>query len=292
MDIIAIDDISTLDAIELFRDAEWFDTQKNALNGKVLCNLFYEPSTRTSASFYSAMSKQGGSVIPIDSVSYSSVTKGEDLEDTIRTVATYADIIVLRHPEVGSAKIAAEVSDVPVINAGDGNGEHPTQTLLDAYTIWKHYATPQDDSYRVFDALHITLMGDLKNGRTVHSLVKFLDRFPVYFHFVCPKEYMLPKDITDAMIGDWNHTEDLADHAEHTDVLYMTRVQKERGSDFEYGLTKENVELFKDDMIVMHPLPRNDELPKWFDDDPRAKYFEQMANGLVIRQSLLRTMLE
>jgi len=283
MHIISIDDISTEFASRIFHAAKNFkNNKKTDINKKhILYNLFYEPSTRTSSSFYAASTRLGGSVIQVDDVNYSSVVKGEDLEDTIMTAGCYANVIVLRHPETGAAERASIVSPVPVINAGDGNGEHPTQTLLDAFTIWEHFG--------FLSELNITMMGDLKNGRTVHSLVKFLSRFNnVKINLVAPERYQMPDEY---MCSNCVRFEGLEAVANETDVLYMTRVQQERGSDFHYELTEENVKLFKDNMIVMHPLPRNNELPKWFDSDPRAKYFTQMRNGMFVRMALLYSIL-
>lgn len=288
--ICSIDDVDVGTMAELFQAAKGFrDFPYNKREGghdKILFNLFYEASTRTSASFHAAMIKIGGDVIPVNNVQYSSVTKGEDLEDTIITAGCYADVIVLRHTETGAATQAAAVSSVPIINAGDGAGEHPTQTLLDAFTIWLHHG-------RIHGT--VALMGDLKNGRTVHSLVKLLSRLYVNFVFIAPDEYQMPGYLLDVLKEHkvlYHVCNDLNEVASEIDVLYMTRVQKERGSNFEYGLTRENVQMFKDDMIVMHPLPRNQELPKWFDTDPRAKYFEQMKNGMWIRMAILTKLLE
>ena len=227
------------------------------LKRKILSNLFYEPSTRTSYSFHAAMSKLGGDVISINDVTYSSVAKGENLEDTIITMGNYSDIIVLRSKFAGDAHKAAEVSTVPIINAGDGNGEHPTQTLLDLYTIWEKYKRTHN--------LTVTFIGDIQNGRTVKSLNKALEKFNA-LHF-----------------RDTYNTNNLP----KSDIYYFTRVQKERGSEGSYKMTKEMVSKFPDDCIVMHPFPRNEEIPRWFDTDPRAKYFKQMKNGLYIRMALL-----
>tara|TARA_R110000764_G_scaffold122969_1_gene210572 strand:- start:962 stop:1849 length:888 start_codon:yes stop_codon:yes gene_type:complete len=252
---------------------------------KILANLFYEPSTRTSSSFFSAMTRLGHTVLPINEVIYSSVTKGETLEDTIKTLSSYVDIIVLRHPSVGASKAAASVSSVPIINAGDGIGEHPTQTLLDLYTIWR--------KFKHINNLTVTLMGDLKNGRTVHSLVNVLrNLYDVNINLVSPDNLQLPYYLDNAA---WRNlprnipkstslTENIC---KTTDVLYMTRVQKERGSVGEYTLTKDHIDLFKKNMIVMHPFPRQNEIPTWFDTDRRAYYFKQIQNGLYVRMAIL-----
>ena len=249
---------------------------------KILANLFYEPSTRTSSSFFSAMTRLGHAVLPINEVVYSSVTKGETLEDTIRTLSSYVDIIVLRHPSVGAAKAAARVSSVPIINAGDGVGEHPTQTLLDLYTIWR--------KFRHINDLTITLMGDLKNGRTVHSLVSVLhDLYNVNINLVSPDNLQLPEYLDKGMPKSTLLTEDIC---KTTDVLYMTRVQQERGSVGEYRLTQAHVNFLKKTMIVMHPFPRQNEIPTWFDTDLRAYYFKQIQNGLYVRMAILSEILD
>ena len=258
----------------------FFDREKST---KILANLFYEPSTRTSSSFFAAMKKLGYDVLPINGVQYSSVTKGESLEDTVRTLGCYVDAIALRHPEVGSAQRAAQVSTVPIINAGDGTGEHPTQTLADLYTIWRKFGR--------LDNLTITMMGDLKNGRTIHSLLNILWLFNVRIQLVSP----------DNLIAPFQYAHGVNVYASgyltkfvtgQTDVLYMTRVQEERGSSGEYELTKGDVANFKENMIVLHPFPRNKEIPTWFDTDPRAYYFKQIKNGLYVRMAILSKILE
>lgn len=227
---------------------------------KILCNLFYEPSTRTSSSFASAMYKMGGNVISINDVNYSSVSKGENLEDTIRTMANYSNTIVLRSTTAGMAKIAANVSTVPIINAGDGNGEHPTQTLLDLYTIHKEFGRIED--------LTVTFVGDIENSRTIHSLNKALPN--------CGKHFI---DTFDKRI--WPSS----------DVYYLTRVQKERGSTGSYSMRQEHIQHMPKHAIVLHPFPRNEEIPAWFDADPRGRYFEQMYNGLIMRQAIIQDIL-
>ena len=238
-----------------------------------IATLFYEPSTRTSASFHSAATQLGYSVLPINEVTYSSVTKGETLEDTIKTIGSYVDLIVLRHGEKGASKRAASVSQVPIINAGDGIGEHPTQTLLDLYTIWKEKSR--------IDGLNITLMGDLKNGRTIHSLIKILRLFNVHINLISPSSLKLPNEYL-------KHS----DH-ESTQFLHIYfRVQKERGSKEEYKLSLSELNQLPKTALVLHPLPRRKELPIAFDNDPRAKYFQQIKNGLLVRKALLRQFLE
>jgi aspartate carbamoyltransferase len=264
------------------------------LKGKILANLFYEPSTRTSSSFTSAMERLGGSVIPINEVKYSSVSKGESLPDTVRTLECYADVIVLRHPEVGSAAIAAKAAHKPVINAGDGIGEHPTQALLDAFTIREEIGH--------LDGLTVTLLGDLKHGRTVHSLARLLSLYKVRLNYVAPDILRMPAELVDELKA--RHLEQ-AEYSTidkalpETDVLYVTRVQKERFADeatYEsvrgaYVIDPAIMRAAKKRMIVMHPLPRVGEIAPEFDDDPRAAYFRQMEYGLYIRMALLAMVL-
>ena len=254
-------------------------TDSILVNKHQIATLFYEPSTRTSASFHSAATQLGYSVLPINEVTYSSVTKGETLEDTIRTIGSYVDLIVLRHGEKGAAQRAADVSTVPIINAGDGNGEHPTQTLLDIYTIWK--------TFKKLDGLTITLIGDLKNGRTVHSLIKVLRHYEVKINLISPDSLKLPSEYYKNSDVEYSKIpQDL-----QTNILYVTRVQKERGSQEDYKLSLEEHTNLPKDTIVMHPLPRMKEIPTSFDNDSRAKYFEQIDNGLLVRKALLRELL-
>ena len=250
----------------------------NAGRGKILANLFYEPSTRTSSSFYAAMIRLGGHVIPINNVQYSSVAKGETLEDTIRTMHCYADVIVLRHPQAGAARRAAVVAAVPIINAGDGDGEHPTQALLDFYTIRKELGTVEN--------IHVLMMGDLLRGRTVKSLAKLLRKYHVRITWVSPDGLRIPPEY---VARGEIETADLAAVIPVADVLYVTRVQHERsgGGDWVYGVTPENMARAKQRLVLMHPLPRLAELPVELDDDPRAAYFRQMRHGLFMRMAIL-----
>jgi aspartate carbamoyltransferase len=249
------------------------------LKGKILANLFYEPSTRTSSSFTSAMERLGGSVIPINEVRYSSVAKGESLPDTVRTLECYADVIVLRHPETGSAALAAQYARKPIINAGDGIGEHPTQALLDSFTIRE----------------------DLKYGRTVHSLARLLSLYNVRLNYVSPEILRMPAEIIDELPRTMSQKEygTLEEILPETDVLYVTRVQKERFASEEeyesvkgsYVISPETMKIAKENMIVMHPLPRIGEISMEFDSDPRAAYFRQMEYGLYVRMALLAMVL-
>ncbi|HEY9088036.1 MAG TPA: aspartate carbamoyltransferase [Anaerolineaceae bacterium] len=264
------------------------------LKGKILASLFYEPSTRTSSSFTSAMERLGGSVIPINEVRYSSVSKGESLPDTIRTLECYADVIVIRHPEVGSAAVAAQYARKPIINAGDGVGEHPTQALLDIVTIHSELGN--------LEGLNVTMVGDLKYGRTVHSLARLLTLFGARLNYVSPEILRMPAEII-AEINEkgieqheYNHLEEVIGSS---DVLYVTRVQKERFEDQNQYETVRNAFIIdpemmrkaKDEMIVMHPLPRVGEITMEVDDDPRAAYFRQMEYGLYTRMALLAMVL-
>jgi len=265
------------------------------LKGHVLACLFYEPSTRTSSSFIAAMERLGGSVIPITSgVKFSSVSKGETLADTIRTLEQYSDAIVLRHPQIGSAQVAADYASVPVLNAGDGAGEHPTQALLDLFTI-------REELGRV-DGLKVAMVGDLRYGRTVQSLTKLLLNYDVSLRFVSPEILRLPLNTMNRVIDakmDVRETHDVADVIENADVLYVTRVQKERFSDLSqyeevknyYEITPELLKKAKEKMVVMHPLPRVGEIHFAVDSDPRAAYFRQVKNGMYIRMALLAAVL-
>jgi aspartate carbamoyltransferase len=264
------------------------------LKGKILANLFYEPSTRTSSSFTSAMERLGGSVIPINEVRYSSVAKGESLPDTVRTLECYADVIVLRHPEVGASAEAARYARKPIINAGDGIGEHPTQALLDLFTIVEELG-------RV-DGLTVTMLGDLKYGRTVHSLARLLSLYEIQLHYVSPEVLRMPAELVAELkakgVPQSEHTR-LEDVLSITDVLYVTRVQKERFESLEdyervkgaYVITPETLSDAKQEMIVMHPLPRVGEISMDVDQDPRAAYFRQMEYGLYVRMALLAMVL-
>ncbi len=268
----------------------------NLLKGKILANLFYEPSTRTSSSFTAAMERLGGSVIPINEVRYSSVMKGESLIDTVRTLECYADVIVLRHPETGSAEIAARAARKPIINAGDGIGEHPTQALLDLFTVFEELGVG------VVDGLTITMLGDLKYGRTVHSLARLLSLYNVKINYVSPDILRMPRELIEEIAAKGIPQAEYATLDQvlpETDVLYVTRVQKERFENPEeyervkdsYVITPEVMKAAKQDMIVMHPLPRVNEISVDFDDDPRAAYFRQMEYGLYVRMALLAMVL-
>ena len=264
------------------------------LKGKILANLFYEPSTRTFSSFAAAMERLGGSVLAINEVRYSSVAKGESLPDTIRTLECYADVIVIRHPEVGSAAIAASVAQKPVINAGDGIGEHPTQALLDAFTLHEELGS--------MEGLTVTMVGDLKFGRTVHSLSRLLSMYGAKFNYVAPDILRMPRELIaelEAQGIKQTEPKSLDDVIAESDVLYVTRVQRERFESEDvynsvkgaYTINKEVLSKAKKRMIVMHPLPRVNEISTDIDDDPRAAYFRQMEYGLYVRMALLAMVL-
>jgi aspartate carbamoyltransferase catalytic subunit len=264
------------------------------LKGKILATLFFEPSTRTRLSFETAMQRLGGGVISMGSVESSSVAKGETLVDTVRTVSQYADVIVIRHPRIGSAKEAADAVPIPVINAGDGAGQHPTQALLDIYTIHKELGTLKN--------LAVSMVGDLKNGRTVHALVELLSLFQARLYFVSPESLRMPEEITSSLKQkgiEVEETEDLLRAASHSDLIYMTRIQKERfGDRSEYEQVKgryiidgEFLKRLKKKITILHPLPRVDEISPEVDDNPGAAYFRQVRNGVFVRMALLSMVL-
>jgi aspartate carbamoyltransferase catalytic subunit len=263
------------------------------LRGKILATLFFEPSTRTRLSFEAAMNKLGGTTIGFAEPKVAAIKKGENLADTIRVVEKYADVLVLRHPLEGAAKLAAEFAKVPVINAGSGAEEHPTQALLDLYTILKEKGK--------IDGLNITLMGDLRYGRTVHSLAYALSLYKVKLFLVSPELLRMRREVTDAIKKKIQIVEKTAveEVLPETDVLYVTRIQEERFPDpAEFikvkGVYKIDVETLgdaKDDMIIMHPLPRVDEIDQKVDNTPHARYFQQVWNGIVTRMALLALIL-
>ncbi len=279
------------------------DIEKNpakyahACDGKVLATLFYEPSTRTRLSFESAMIHLGGQVLGFSSAASSSASKGESVSDTIRMISCYADICAMRHPKEGAPMVASAVSGIPVINAGDGGHQHPTQTLTDLMTIRSLKGR--------LDHITIGLCGDLKFGRTVHSLVKALVRYEnVRFVFISPEELRIPsyirEEVLDANGQDYKEVERLEDVIGELDLLYMTRVQQERFFNEEdyirlkdfYILNKEKMDLAKPDMLVLHPLPRVNEISVEVDNDPRAAYFKQVQYGVYVRMALILTLLE
>ena len=268
----------------------------NSCRGKIMGTLFYEPSTRTQMSFQTAMLRLGGTIIGFDNPQTSSVAKGENLKDTTKIVSGYSDVLVIRHPVPGAAKAAALTADCPVINAGDGGHLHPTQTLTDLLTLKCEKGT--------LSGLTIGLCGDLLNGRTVHSRCKAMSKYPDNrFIFISTKELAMPsyiKDVVRAHGCTFEETESLEDALPKLDMLYMTRIQRERFPSEEaylaqkdtYILTTKKMKLARPDMIVMHPLPRVDEIEVAVDDDPRAMYFKQARYGMYVRMSLILTMLQ
>ena len=272
------------------------DKYAHACAGKKLATCFYEPSTRTRLSFEAAMLNLGGSVLGFHSADSSSAAKGESVSDTIRVISCYADICAIRHPKEGAALVASQKSGIPVINAGDGGHQHPTQTLTDLLTIYNLKGH--------FDHLKIGLCGDLKFGRTVHSLINALIRYPdVEFVLVSPEELRVPSyirtDVLEANHIPYREMEKLEDAIGDLDILYMTRVQRERFFNEEdyvrmkdfYILDKEKMALAKEDMLVLHPLPRVNEIAVEVDDDPRAVYFKQAQYGVYVRMALILTLL-
>ncbi len=271
------------------------DKYAHACDRKILATLFYEPSTRTRLSFEAAMYRLGGHVLGFSSAASSSATKGETVSDTLRMVSCYADICAMRHPKEGAAFVASQKAGIPVINAGDGGHQHPTQTLTDLLTIHSLKGS--------FEGLTVGLCGDLKFGRTVHSLINALSRYEgVKFVLISPPELKVPEyiiDMLDSKGYDYKEVISLDEAIPDLDILYMTRVQKERFFNEEdylrmkdfYILNKEKMALAKDDMLVLHPLPRVNEIALEVDDDPRAAYFKQAQYGMYVRMAIILTLL-
>lgn len=294
--LVSIDDFSTDEILRILNLAEEFEKHptSNLLEGKVIATLFFEPSTRTRLSFESAISRLGGKILGFADASVSSVSKGETLNDTIRTVSNYCDLIVMRHPIEGSARFASEIAPVPIINAGDGANQHPSQTLLDMYSIRKTQGT--------LDNLNIFMVGDLKYGRTVHSLMMAMSRWNTTFNFISPEELKMPDEfklyLENLGLKYYEHT-DFTDIISRADIIYMTRVQRERFSDpIEYEKVK-NVYVLRNSMLkktkhnmkILHPLPRVNEIHPDVDSNSKAYYFEQALNGVYTRQAILCSLL-
>ncbi|MDD2962942.1 MAG: aspartate carbamoyltransferase [Bacteroidales bacterium] len=294
--LVSINDFTKAEQLQILDRAEEFEKNPNQriLQGKVVASLFFEPSTRTRLSFESAVNRLGGRVIGFSDANSSSTSKGESLKDTILTVSNYSDLIVMRHPIEGSARWASEVASVPIINAGDGANQHPTQCLLDLYTIRQTQGT--------LDNLNIAFVGDLKYGRTVHSLVMALTQFNTTFHLISPTELKLPSSvkmyIKDANLEYHQYTE-ITDAIPKIDILFMTRIQRERFSDpMEYERVK-NSYILKNSMLeksrqnlkILHPLPRVNEINEDVDPNPKAYYFQQALNGVFVRQALIAKIL-
>ena len=264
------------------------------LKGKILATLFFEPSTRTRLSFETAMQRLGGGVISMASAEGSSAAKGETVGDTARTVSQYADVIVIRHPRIGSAIEAADAASIPVINAGDGAGQHPTQALLDIYTIRKEFGS--------LKSLVVSVVGDLKNGRTVHALVELLSLYQARLYFVSPRNLRMPEEITSNLKQkgiEIEETEDLEKAASESALIYMTRIQKERFVDLteyervkgSYVIDSEFIKRVKKEITILHPLPRVDEISLDVDAYPGSAYFRQVRNGVFVRMALLAMVL-
>jgi len=294
-DLITMDDLSNEEIIQILDDANILlpvargEIHLPLLEGKVLGNLFFENSTRTRMSFETAMKRLGGEVLNLSSIG-SSVAKGETLYDTMQMIDGYSDIAVIRHPNQGAAQYSADAVNIPILNAGDGAGNHPTQTMLDLFTI--------RESHGSLEGLNVMMVGDLRYGRTTHSLSHALVRFGAKLTLVSPKSLKMPSEIVSDLKnhgGDINETEDMASSIDSADVIYMTRIQKERFPDEEeytkvagiYKLNANDIEGAKPDMIVMHPLPRVNELHASVDSTKHAKYFQQAFNGVPTRMALL-----
>jgi len=294
--LVSITDYSKEEYMKILDLAAGFEKNQvqNLLQGKVIATLFFEPSTRTKLSFESAVQKLGGQIIGFSDSNSSSLTKGETLYDTIKIVSNYCDLIIMRHPFEGAARFASEITNIPIINAGDGANQHPTQTLLDLYSIYK--------TQNRLDKLTIFLVGDLKYGRTVHSLLMALSQFQPTFHFISPNELKMPveyKYYLDCMGLKYYESKELTGEMESADIIYMTRVQKERFSDpIEYERTK-NAYVLKNSMLqntkdtlkILHPLPRVNEIDKDVDSNSKAYYFTQALNGVFVRQAIITSIL-
>jgi aspartate carbamoyltransferase catalytic subunit len=295
--LISITDYSKEELLELIKLADYFEhnPEPELLKNKIIATLFFEPSTRTRLSFETAIQRLGGRIIGFTDASTSSVQKGESLRDTITNVSLYADLIVMRSPLEGAARFANEVSHVPIINAGDGANQHPTQCMLDLFSIMKTQGTLEN--------LNIALVGDLKYGRTTHSLVQAMSNFNATFFLVSPNELRLPssliQSIKDAHLNYYEMTS-LEEAIPLVDVLYMTRIQRERFADpLEYEKVKNSYVLknymldnSKDNLKVMHPLPRVNEISIDVDDNPKAYYFQQALNGVFMREAILAHVLD
>lgn len=291
--LVSIDQCSKEDILRILENARKFEENPNRriLEGKVAATLFFEPSTRTRLSFETAINRLGGRVIGFQDASTTSSSKGETLKDTILMVSNYADLIIMRHHLEGAARYASEITDVPIVNAGDGANQHPSQTLLDMYSIRQTQGT--------LDNLTITLVGDLKYGRTVHSLIVGMSHFRPTFHFVAPEELRMPdeyKHLCDSLCIPYTEHKDFTEEIiNQSDILYMTRVQRERFTDLEeyekvknvYILRRKMLENSKENLRILHPLPRVNEIAYDVDDSPKAYYIQQARNGLFTREAII-----
>jgi aspartate carbamoyltransferase catalytic subunit len=291
--LISLEELSKGEILELLRHASEFEKEPNRkiLDGKVVATLFFEPSTRTRLSFETAVNRLGGRIIGFSDASTTSSTKGESLKDTIMMVSNYADLIIMRHYLEGAARYASEISPVPIINAGDGANQHPSQTMLDLYSIQKTQGR--------LDNLNIYLVGDLKFGRTVHSMLIAMRYFNPTFHFIAPNELKMPNIYKEFCkehnMKFYEHSELSKEAIADADILYMTRVQKERFTDLmEYERVKDTF-ILRNDMLtntkpnlrILHPLPRVNEIEQDIDTNPKAYYFQQAKNGLYVREALI-----
>ena len=290
---VSITDLSKEEILELLDLAEYFEAHPNSrlLAGHVIATLFFEPSTRTRLSFETAVNRLGGRIIGLSDAATTSSSKGETLKDTIKMVSNYTDLIVMRHYLEGAARYASEVSDVPIVNAGDGSNQHPSQTTLDLYSIRKTQGT--------LEGLNIAMVGDLKYGRTVHSLLQAMSHFNPTFHFVAPEGLRMPQEYKqfchEKGIRFVEHTEFSEDVINQADILYMTRVQRERFTDLVeyekvknvYTLRAAMLEGSKPNLRILHPLPRVNEIAYDVDDSPKAYYFQQAKNGIYARQAII-----
>ncbi|MBE6318186.1 MAG: aspartate carbamoyltransferase [Bacteroidales bacterium] len=291
--LVSISDISKEEILRLLENARYFEENPNhkILDGKVVATLFFEPSTRTRLSFETAVNRLGGRVIGFSDASTTSSSKGETLKDTIKMVSNYVDLIVMRHYLEGAARYATEVTDTPIINAGDGAHQHPSQTMLDLYSIYKTQGTLEN--------LTITMVGDLKYGRTVHSLLMAMQYFNPTFNFVACDELKMPaeyKEFCDQKGIKYTEHKDFSEEViNSSDIIYMTRVQRERFTDIMeyekvknlYNLHNAMLDNSKDNLRILHPLPRVNEIDQDVDDNPKAYYFQQAQNGLYARQAII-----
>lgn len=291
--IVSIDTLGKQDILELLDAAAWFEKHPNhkILEGKVVATLFFEPSTRTRLSFETAVNRLGGRIIGFSDPAATSTSKGETLKDTIKMVSNYVDLIVMRHYLEGAAQYASEVTDIPIINAGDGAHQHPSQTMLDLYSIYKTQGR--------LDDITVTMVGDLKYGRTVHSLLMALSHFRVKFNFVACDELRMPEEFRAFCdrngIAYTESTDFSPEIINSSDIIYMTRVQRERFADLDEYERVKDVFTLRNDMLsesrpnlrILHPLPRVGEIDQDVDDNPQAYYFQQAKNGLYARQAMI-----
>ena len=296
--VVTIEDLDNKDVINILDRAKKLvpiaegRKKSNSLSGKIVATCFFEPSTRTRLSFETAILRLGGNYIGFADSSVTSHIKGETLADSIRMVSGYADAVVIRHPQEGSARLAADISSVPIINGGDGSGQHPTQTLLDLFTIREEVGQ--------LEGLNVGLLGDLRYGRTVHSLAEALSRFNNKLHFISPDNLAIPHRVKDVLPDCWDENDKLEKILPDLDVLYVTRIQKERFPDIDdylkvadiYRITAELLRDAKPELKVMHPLPRVTEISTDVDSTPHAAYFKQAFNGVPVRMALLETLMK